>query len=232
MKISVIGGDARQEYLTELLRTDGYEVDSYCGGGEAELYLFPLPTGDHPVLKELPSGSMALVAGDCGEYPDLKLLDYYDESVRLENAALTAEGALLLAMQNSPKALYGSRVFVCGFGRIGKRLCALLRAFQADICVCARSQEARTLAKLEGFRAVASTDSAEEFDFVFNTVPAPVFFKTPAALCIELASAPGGFVDGEAIISGSGLPGRTAPFAAAEILHRSILRLFKKEALS
>ena len=231
MKIAVIAGDARQSYLSALLQADGHEVCAYRSGERAELYLFPLPTGEHPVLNELPAGSTALVAGFCGQHPGLKLLDYYDESVRLENAAVTAEGALLLAMQNSPGTLYGSRVLVAGFGRIGKRLCALLRGFQADIFVYARSPEARTLATLEGFHALSSPDNPNRFDFVFNTVPAPVFSETPAALCVELASAPGGFADGDAVIHGGGLPGKTAPLAAAEIIRRSVLRIFQKEAL-
>ncbi|MBQ6464982.1 MAG: dipicolinate synthase, partial [Oscillospiraceae bacterium] len=49
------------------------------------------------------------------------------------NAALTAEGAVALLLQESERALLGSRALVCGWGRIGRVLGARLRAMGAQV---------------------------------------------------------------------------------------------------
>ena len=53
-------------------------------------------------------------------------------TLALENAALTAEGALCLALQAMPEALQDAFVLVTGFGRIGKSLARKLRALGAN----------------------------------------------------------------------------------------------------
>ena len=88
-----------------------------------------------------------------------------------------------------------------------------------------------------GLRAVKTDEialSAKRYDVVFNTVPAPVIGKaflqkTKAdVLIVDLASMPGGtdFEEAERLhvraVRALGLPGKTAPETAAEIL-RSVL---------
>ena len=48
------------------------------------------------------------------------------------NAALTAEGAVALLLQESERALLGSRALVCGWGRIGRVRADLQRAVRVD----------------------------------------------------------------------------------------------------
>ncbi|MBR1455781.1 MAG: dipicolinate synthase, partial [Oscillospiraceae bacterium] len=54
------------------------------------------------------------------------------------NAALTAEGAVNLLMEESERAIRDSRALVLGFGRIGKPLALSLNALGAQTAVAAR----------------------------------------------------------------------------------------------
>ena len=134
MKIALMPGDARQEHLGRLLAQAGREVVPYEPGGEADAWLFPLPTGNHPALGALKPGSLCLTALAAGEHPLLRLRDYYDdEAVLLRNAAITAEGAVALAMERTDRTLLGSRVLILGGGRISQALAPRLRALGAEI---------------------------------------------------------------------------------------------------
>ena len=153
------------------------------------------------------------------------------------NAALTAEGAIGLLMAESDKSLWRSRVLILGWGRIAKLLTLRLLGLGAGVCVAARRAEARMMAGAVGAESV-SFDELESriggFDFIVNTVPARVL--TDGALCaaaedallLELASAPGGFDRGLAdniglrALAAPGLPGRSAPRRAAELMCEAI----------
>ena len=160
------------------------------------------------------------------------------------NAAITAEGAIGLLLHESERCLFGSRCLVLGWGRIGKLLAMRLSALGAAITVAARKQADRAEAEALGLAALdygALEGIAGEQDFVVNTVPARVL--TDAVLCclpaeallLELASPPGGF---DALLAGNiglrvltapGLPGRSAPCSAAELLLRTLDRVMEEE---
>lgn len=72
--------------------------------------------------------------------------------LRRKTAILTAEGALWLAQNHLERALYRSRVLVCGYGRIGRVLSGLLLAHGADVTVCSRSALSKTQALFTGAR--------------------------------------------------------------------------------
>ena len=235
MKIALLPGDARQEALGRLLAEAGHRVLPYEPGGEADAWLFPLPTLDHPALGILKPGSLALTALAAGEHPRLRLRDYYQkEEVRLRNAAITAEGAIALAMERSERTLLGSRALILGGGRISLALAPRLRALGAEVTVYARRAEQRALAECLGCRSLeALPESPEGYDFLFNTVPAPLLPRgaegAEGALNIELASAPGGFLDPSGVVIARGLPGKAAPLSAAEALLKPILAIIREE---
>ena len=233
MKIALLPGDNRQEILGELLKTDGFEVLPYAPGIPADAYLFPLPTGGHPVLSALPHNALALTALAQGHYPHIRLRDYFAaEAVQLRNAAITAEAALTVAQTHRDRVLLGSKVLVLGYGRIGQALAPRLRALGAEVTVYARRPEARMLAMNAGCCALpALPERVVGFDLVFNTVPAQVLPAAPDCLTVELASAPGGFRDARGVVSASGLPGKYAPRSAAEALHDSVKDILRREGL-
>ena len=160
------------------------------------------------------------------------------------NAAITAEGAIGLLLRESERSLLGSRCLVLGWGRIGKLLALRLSALGAIVTVAARKQADRAEAEALGLAALdygALEGIAGEQDFVINTVPARVL--TDAALCclpgeallLELASPPGGF---DALLAGNiglrvltapGLPGKSAPYAAAALLLRTLERIMAEQ---
>ncbi|MBQ8936044.1 MAG: dipicolinate synthase, partial [Oscillospiraceae bacterium] len=73
------------------------------------------------------------------EQKQLILRDYFErEELAVANAVPTAEGALQIAMEELPKTIYGLRVLVIGFGRIGKILAHRLRGMGARVTVSAR----------------------------------------------------------------------------------------------
>lgn len=157
------------------------------------------------------------------------------------NAALTAEGAVGLLLSESERSLFGSRVLVSGFGRIGRLLAAKLAALGAHVTVAARREESRAACEALGYEALPFEGLHGAFDFVVNTVPARVLGEgflcclPETALLLELASAPGGFDRnlaenlGLRCLSAPGLPGRSAPHSAAKLMLREIHAAMKEE---
>lgn len=170
----------------------------------------------------------------------LPLYDYFRrESFTRRNALLTAEGALSLLLAG-PGALCGSRVLITGYGRIGSLLARRLRALGAEVTAAARSDARRAAAESDGLRAAELRSLAGEYDFVVNTIPAPVLGERelaalPGAALIELASPPYG-IDaaaaerlGRKVRLAAGLPGKTAPEAAAAAVRDAVYAILREE---
>ena len=159
------------------------------------------------------------------------------------NAALTAEGALGILIRESDRAIWGGRVLVCGWGRIGRLLSLDLDALGAEVTVAARDPRDRAMARALGLRALDYPelgDGIGDFEFIVNTVPARVLTTgmlcgvSEEALLLELASAPGGFDStlaanlGLRVLRAPGLPGKTAPWAAARLIRDCIERVMEE----
>ena len=199
------------------------------------------------LLRAAPAGTPVLagMAGDslraaCAEY-GLPLYDYARrEDFALLNADLTAEGALSILLDASPRALRGERVLIAGYGRIGRRLAAKLLPLGVTVTVAARSAAARTEAALDGCAAVTPGDApAGGYDAVVNTIPAVIFGAEAlaafgGAALIELASPPYGFDRaaaeemGKRVLAASGLPGKCAPESAAEAVKATVCAILRE----
>lgn len=164
------------------------------------------------------------------------------EAFLIRNARLTAEGAVMTAMNLTDTALLHAPVAVIGYGRIGKILAGLLAALGADVTVFARREESLAEAEAAGHRAVSTTRVqalCEGYGVIFNTVPARLLDKglmlsLPCRTkIIELASAPGcldpeGVTEatrrcGLQVIRAPSLPGRYAPVDAGCAIAECIL---------
>ncbi|MDO4862560.1 MAG: dipicolinate synthase subunit DpsA [Ruminococcus sp.] len=166
-----------------------------------------------------------------GLFPRHRLVSYLGrEELLLKNASLTAEGAVQLALERLDTALCGLPVLIVGLGRIGTALAMILRGFGADITAAVRSPQAEAKAQLLGVRSVRTDSLGGDYALVFNTSPETVFtggniggFRDDT-LFIELASDAGGFSAeasaklGSRLVRANGLPGKTAPVTAGEII--------------
>lgn len=154
-----------------------------------------------------------------------------DEKTVLLNTVPTAEGALGIAIGETPRTVRGSAAAVIGYGRVGESCAELFRSVGASVTVFERREDKRTRAKLRG-SAAASIDSVGNYrgDIIINTVPARILTEEvlcglpKSTLVIDLASKPGG-VDmraaaalGVNVIWALALPGKTAPATAGEII--------------
>lgn len=159
---------------------------------------------------------------------------YADEAVMLRNAVPSAEGALAVGINATPVQMLGQKVLILGFGRIASQLALYLTAMGCEVTVAARSREKRAKARMSGCHAVgfdALCNTLPEVTLIYNTVPCAVIGESELsafdseAVYIELASEWGidktamKNYDGKArIIRAGGLPSRTAPVTAGEII--------------
>lgn len=222
---------------------DGENVRTQDGETIALRDVFSLLPKKTPVFGGLIGGKMRALA----EQYDLDISDYAEqEAFRVANAAVTAEGALFLAMQNSERTLCGASCLVTGYGRIGSVLCRLLSSLGARVTVCVRRTQTAAQAEKDGVRSVEVKElpeAAAKADVIFNTVPAEIF--TPAVLermnsrqlYVELASPPYGLTAENAAsynierIDGARLPRRYAPESAGETVAAAILKGLEAHSL-
>lgn len=162
-----------------------------------------------------------------------------DEALLIENAYLTAEGAMSSAMRAGSRCLRGLPCVVIGWGRIGSALTRLLLAMGASVTVISRDVDHREQAATAGAEAVAPeemSDTLAHAGVIFSTPPARVLNEAhlsrlgPDTMVIDLASAPYG-VDLEAAWRlglrawrEPGLPGRYCPESAARALLNAMMR--------
>lgn len=162
-----------------------------------------------------------------------------DDAFLWENAHLTAEAAVGLALCECDACLRGAAVAVTGYGRIARLLLRLLCAMGARVTVFARKAADRAEAVLCGAVAAQPTERLQKdalagMTVIFNTAPAPLLDKTvtaclsPASLIVDLAS--GGFVTlpEEApprLLPAPGLPGKWFPQSAGRTVAEAVMRL-------
>ncbi|MBP3654983.1 MAG: dipicolinate synthase [Oscillospiraceae bacterium] len=174
----------------------------------------------------------------------LRLIDLLTiETLTLKNAALTAECALGLVIQEVPYTLMGEPVLILGAGRIGRQLAVRLHALGAKVTISSRNGTDKT------WCAAHSLSSADTYGLapllpkhrlVINTIPARVLDAgqmaalPSGALLVELASAPGGFDPNAAanlglqVLPAGGLPGKFAPESAANAIAETIYSYFMR----
>ncbi len=266
--ILVVGGDQREAELVVRWRRRGGKAQSF--GHDAGQVGLPPPTQLRGVLVVAPpsgidsagrvrgaAGTLVLrpghlaaslgvmagaVAPDWAQQLAVPWAAYRDRpTFAWPNAIPTAEGALAWALASGTTTVEGSRFLVAGLGRVGTTLAVRARALGARVVVVDRDASARGRARALGLEAVPfGPGTLAGADWLFNTVPVPVFSREdvlslpPTALVLDLASLPGGFAEGVAETLGTRLavdrtvPGRVAPVAAAAVLERCVVELWQE----
>lgn len=189
--------------------------------------------GDTPVF----CGMSDRLSGD-----PLNVFDYSRrEDFLFGNAVLTAEGALEAAIAEYEGSVWGAKVLVCGYGRIGKALSGMLYALNADVTVAARSEKDRAWIAASGMKAVDySFKEKYNYDLIFNTVPSLVLGRSAlrsiaaGAIIFDLASPPGGVdydyarEEGIYTLHLLSLPGKRSPLSAGRLIKETIMKIWEE----
>lgn len=181
-------------------------------------------------------GSFAKTLADTGA----AVIDYEkDEFLTTANAILTAEGALELALYTMHRTLWQANCLVIGFGRLGKQISRNLHFLGANVTVAARRVSDQALIQAMGMRGDTTarySHPLHSYDLIINTVPAPVLTAShydqisPQCPLIDLASSPGGIDASQCLkrqltfTHARGLPGKTAPITAGQLIAETVIR--------
>lgn len=257
---AIIGGDQRQYYVAKILQRQGYslctksvpDLEDVGDLRTAEFVLLPVPVTDgaghirgtkfSPAEVKDMIFPHAQVFG--GGIEQLKEVFPHSEDVLLwedltmDNASITAEGALGYILSELPTTIEGEKFLILGAGRIGMHLARRISALGGTVTISARTQSQRRMIEALGFTAEETGTfprGLEQYACLCNTIPSPVLSKEQLShtrhdcLVLELASAPGGCYPedcetlGKHLVIARGLPGKTAPKTAAEVLLKHIL---------
>lgn len=189
------------------------------------------------ILQTLPEG-VTIYGGNlnqpqCSHH---RVVDFLQDPLYLaENAWITAECALDVALPYLSITLRRCPVLIIGWGRIGKCLSKLLSAIGADVTVAARKASDRAMLQALGYRVVdiSKADNLSAFRLVFNTAPTPVLTHeqtgsfSESCVIIELASQDG-ILHGN-VITARGLPGIHMPESSGILIAETFLRYYKEE---
>lgn len=163
-----------------------------------------------------------------------------NQSLPFFNSISTAEGVICEAIQRSPLNLHRSRCAVLGYGKCGSTLAHYLKGMFCRVYVAAAPEEERAQAALIADQTGTLKDfenCAGEFDFVFNTIPAPVVTAETldkmnrSVVILDIASAPGGIDFIAAKRFGiyayhcPSLPGKYAPSSSGRVLKETIEKI-------
>lgn len=167
------------------------------------------------------------------------------DDIAIYNSIPTAEGALMMAIQNTDITIHGSKSMVLGMGRTGFTVARTLQALGSIVQVGVRRPEHFARAwemGLKPFYTKDLVDHVHPVDLIFNTIPsmiitAKIIVKIPhRTLIIDLASAPGGtdfqFAEKRGIkaLLAPGLPGIVAPKTAGRIIGHTLSELLMEDA--
>lgn len=194
--------------------------------------------------KNFIAGSIKQEVYEMAEDKDITIFDMLKrEELAVLNAISTAEGAIQIAINETPKNLHGNNVLVLGFGRIGKVLAKMLDGIGAKVACEARKTTDLAWIKAYGYEPINLMELKENlkrFDIIINTIPYTLLNKEMLqevkkdTLIIDLASNPGG-VDKTAIKElgikfnwALSLPGKVSPVTSAEFMKETLLNMFKE----
>ena len=165
------------------------------------------------------------------------------EELVVLNTISTAEGAIQIAMEETIKTIYGSKILVLGYGKVGKILANMLKGIGANVYCEARKNVDLAWIKAYGYVPIHLSELEKylsEFDIIINTIPTLILDKQrlervkKECLIIDLASNPGGVDKGEAkkmgikTIWALSLPGKVAPLTSAEFIKDTIYNVLKE----
>ncbi len=237
--------DTRMFYTYRYLQNKKYKVCSIANNTEtgAAYYCYgPQKRFTNDELMNIPDRSDLF----CGSLNDMqkKILEIKnithhnllsDEIFAMDNALLTAEGALMLIIRGTNVSIFGEKIAILGYGRVGKAMATLLKGLDVDFSIFSNDYTEQSMARLLGKKIYDLDSEFNDYDVIINTIPAKILplskLKGAKKSCyiLDLASYSGvEMCDinclGLAYDNALGIPGKYSPKTAGEILAQSILR--------
>lgn len=241
------GSTAAVRYAAEILEKAGLSI-TYKPHSDAQYVLLDIPSlgpGNHlrsgerlqELLDDIPK-TVTIIGGNLdnpllSDYQKIDLLK--DEFYLTNNARITAYCALPIISEVLAVTFEEANILIIGWGRIGKALSSLLLNLGANVTVASgNKRKTEELGKL-GIRAVNTDNiSANGFDAIINTAPAPILSAEALKSCpitakIDLASIKG--LDTPDVIWARGLPGIHAPKSSGKLIAQCIEAHIKETCL-
>lgn len=175
---------------------------------------------------------------------NVSCIDYLErEELAILNAIPTAEGAIEIAMRETPFTINGSECLVLGNGRIGKVLAKMLTGIGARVTVCVRKYRDVAYCRAMRHETILFNElntKTGKYNIIFNTVPYLVLGANELreidrnCIIIDLASKPGGvdFDEAERLniktIWALSLPGKVAPDTAGDFVAETIKNIINE----
>ena len=203
------------DYAKEYLRKDGISIADSITENVSHI-LLPIPT------REVPEGlpeNCTIIGGHIPKGIDL----LKDEIYLAQNAAITAHGAVKIAMNALPVCLWDCKTLILGWGRIAQCLAHLLKGMGGKVTIAARKGEAIALAGALGFDAFPLEKvNFAPFRLVFNTIPSELGLRAAdfPGDCVKIDLASVKALPGEDVIWARGLPGKEAPESSGALIAR------------
>jgi len=241
MLIFIDDNDLRGKALGEIFTSEGYNVTtdiknthladfSYLGinGKLYEDSIFKIGSRIYTVIH---NDNLALRLEDEGVFYDNL---YNDDELVHGGTLLTTEALLSYMIADNSIGLLNAMVLVIGFGNCGKDIAKKYTALDSVVTVTNRGYKYEQEVLDLGYEYVSLNDlSLSDFDFVINTVPAPVIsdellstFKSTGKI-YDIASAPGGLKTPGSWHNYAFLPGLPAKYAyktSALMFYESIIK--------
>ncbi|KUO74243.1 MAG: hypothetical protein APF77_11860 [Clostridia bacterium BRH_c25] len=191
--------------------------------------------------KKLLLGAINNYSKELAEKYGVEYTDYFnDEGYQILNTIPTVEGALSIIITETRETVFGSKILVLGYGRIGKLLSGYLKALKSEVYVEARKDSDLTWINTRGMKAVPIEELPMylgKMDVIVNTAPAMMLdcrlldLIKEDALVLDLASNPGGIdyayaaEKGIKTIHALGIPGKIACRSAAAYIYDTIKKI-------
>ncbi|MCD7826747.1 MAG: hypothetical protein LUH14_12420 [Clostridiaceae bacterium] len=256
------GPDKRNQYLREYLADHGYQTilpetvlstqESLQIASEEErslLLLLPVAASKELLdsIKKFITRRHIVIGGNlpkdflsyCREQ-QIDCIDYLNlPGTAMLNAVATAEGSICEAILASEINLQQSQCLILGFGKCGEILADKLHALNAYVSISTRNPEARAKALAYGYQLHGQHSSYSQYDFIFNTAPAPVINRNiidqlkKECIIIDIASKPGGTDFDYCVQKGItakhclSLPGKYAPKTSAKLIYNQLEPILK-----
>lgn len=249
MKITRLGGGERGRICAQLLSCEL----SLCDMGFSELFILPIPTtkdkikinGTDTTLDEVIAllREGVAVAG-YGIPIDIKArmeavgaLVYdaaYDERFLVENAKITAHGAICRILTETNRDAEELKIGIIGYGRIGSVLSELLLYIGARVVIYTNNEEKLMLLGGSGadVRSTSELDISD-LDILVNTAPKTlvseekeIAFLNRGGKIIDLASGKNFTQEGVTVLSS--IPDKMYPQSAGGLYARHIKRALVK----